>query len=171
MESLIQQSDCFLPLKLKAQELPCYLNGLICSELPWQKHFGFDCVEIEKSWIDKEPALKAVHSLHKIKQLGLLRVESLSMYDWHVDGYRQSCLNMLISENHNSITLFGNQRDYVNKNIIQLKYEPRTYYLFNNQMQHCVINLDEPRYLFSLYFESETPYSQLKELMEENHVA
>lgn len=170
MQSSIQQGDCFSALKLKAQELSLYLRGLISEELLWQEHFGFDCVEIDRRWIDREPALKAVHSLHQIRQLGLLRVQAKSMYDWHVDGYRHSCLNMLISENHNSITLFGRQRNYVNKDITQLQYEPDTYYLFNNQMEHCIINLDGDRYLFSLYFEEEIPYYQLKALLEENNV-
>ena len=170
MASLIQQYDCFSALKLKAKELPLYLRGLMDKKTPWQEHFGFDCIEIDRSWIDKEPALKAVHSLHKIRQLGLLKVQAESMYDWHVDGYRQSCLNMLISENHNSFTLFGRQRNYINKDIVQLQYAPNTYYLFNNQMEHCVINLDGPRYLFSLYFEEEASYLQLRTLMEKGDV-
>lgn len=166
----MQASDCFAPLKQKAQELPSYLHELAHSNPPWQEHFGFECVQISNDWIEKEPALKTVHSHQRIQRLGLLRIEGNSMYDWHTDSYRQSCINMLISPNHHSHTLFGVNRDYVNKDIVELKYEPNTYYIFNNQMQHCVINLDGPRYLFSLYFEVETIYPQLRALMEINEV-
>jgi hypothetical protein len=85
------------------------------------------------------------------------------MYDWHVDEFRLSCINLLISQDHHSHTLFGMQRNYANKVITELEYEPNTFYLFNNQIQHCVINLDRPRYLLSLYFEEEIPFIKLKE--------
>ena len=49
-------------------------------------------------------------------------------------------------------------------NIIELKYKPYTYYLFNNQKKHTVLNLDnKDRYVFSLYFEEETSYEILRE--------
>jgi hypothetical protein len=35
--------------------------------------------------------------------------------------------------------------------------------LFNNQVEHCVINLDVDRYLFSLYFEDEIAYPTIKQ--------
>ena len=39
-----------------------------------------------------------------------------------------------------------------------------TYYLFNNQKEHTVLNLDnKDRYVFSLYFEEETSYEILRE--------
>lgn len=41
-------------------------------------------------------------------------------------------------------------------------YEPKTYYLFNNQAIHGVINKSEPRYMFSLYFENEINYQDLQ---------
>jgi len=167
---LIIKEDCYSPIKIKANTLPLYLKSLIDLELKWQEHFGFECIEIDKIWIQQEPALKAINSIHKIFRLGLLKIQAESMYDWHVDSIRQSCLNMLISENHNSITLFGSQRDYVNKDILQLQYQPNTYYLFNNQIEHCVINIDVTRYLFSLYFEQEISYSKLKAMLQKHNV-
>jgi hypothetical protein len=69
---------------------------------------------------------------------------------------------MLISEDHHSHTLFGEDLHNQNMKITELKYMPNTLYLFNNQAEHCVINLDGPRYLFSLYFQQETPYEIVK---------
>jgi len=160
----VQPQDCFLPLQLKAEGVVDYIQWLIQQDLPWAKHFGFDAQPITDYWLDEEPALKAVHACAPIKQLGLLRVAPQSMYDWHTDEYRMSCLNLLISQDHHSHTLFGWQRDRLNKDVCELQYEPRTYYLFNNQVEHCVINLDGPRYLLSLYFQEEQPYEELKTL-------
>lgn len=162
--------DYFVPIKQKAEGLPSYLMEIANSNPPWREHFGFECIPVSNDWIEKEPALKSVHAHQPIKQLGLLCISEGVMYDWHVDSYRQSCINMLISQNHHSHTLFGEQRDYTNKNIVELKYEPNTYYLFNNQAKHCVVNLDGPRYLLSLYFECETMYPNVKKLLEINGV-
>lgn len=161
---MILPEDCYAPLKTKSINLFKYLQLLVQSSIDWNKHFGFDCIEISHSkWIEQEPALAQVHELHPIKQLGLLRVAPYSFYDWHVDVYRQSCINMLINLDHHSHTLFGYQGDDHNKDVIELRYQPRTFYLFNNQIEHCVANLDGPRYMFSLYFETETPFEFIKQ--------
>jgi len=158
--------DCFSEIKTKSNELVLYLENLLSSEnLSWQQHFGFDVIFLDNFWIEKELALQQINKIHPIKQLGLLRVEHNSFYDWHVDSYRQSCINCLISKDHNSYCLFGKYRDeWYHNNIIELKYKPYTYYLFNNQKKHAVMNLDsKDRYLLSLYFEEETSYKILRE--------
>ena len=68
--------------------------------------------------------------------------------------------------------MFGKRKNkYYYDNIIELKYKPLTYYLFNNQENHAVINLDDKdRYLFSLYFKEETPYETLREKLKTNLV-
>lgn len=164
---MILPEDCYAPLKVKAGSLFKYLQELVHSSLDWNKHFGFDCIEIDNSWIEQELALSQVHKLHPIKQLGLLRVAPYSFYDWHVDVYRQSCINMLINLDHHSHTLFGYQQDEHTKDVIELRYQPRTFYLFNNQIDHCVANLDGPRYVFSLYFNKETHFEFIKKDLKE----
>jgi len=158
--------DCFSEIEIKSNQLVSYLEHLVSSHnLRWEEHFGFDVILIESSWIEKELSLRQINQIHPIKQLGLLRVENKSFYDWHVDSYRQSCINCLISKDHHSYLLFGDFKDeYYHNNIIELKYKPYTYYLFNNQKKHAVMNLDsKDRYLLSLYFEEETSYEILRE--------
>ena len=162
----MNQNDCFLEIKTKSNKLVLYLEQLISlPDLTWQQHFGFDVIFLDNSWIQKELALNQINKIHPIKQLGLLRVKSKSFYDWHVDDYRQSCINCLVSKEHHSYCLFGKHKDeWYHDNIIKLKYKPYTYYLFNNQKEHTVLNLDsKDRYVFSLYFEEETSYEILKE--------
>ena len=158
--------DCFSEIKTKSNKLAIYLEHLISSKnLSWQQHFGFNVIFLDNGWIQKELALNEINKIHPIKQLGLLKVENKSFYDWHVDDYRQSCINCLVSKEHNSYCLFGEHKDkWYHDNIIELKYKPYTYYLFNNQKQHTVLNLDNRnRYLFSLYFNKETSYEILRE--------
>ena len=156
--------DCFSEIKTKSNELILYLENLISfKNLTWQQHFGFDVIFLDNFWIQKELALNEINKIHPIKQLGLLRVKFKSFYDWHVDDYRQSCINCLVSKEHNSYCLFGEHKDkWYHDNIIELKYKPYTYYLFNNQKKHAVINLDSgDRYLLSLYFKEEASYEIL----------
>jgi len=161
----MKPTDCFSEIKIKSNKLITHLEHLISSQNPsWEEHFGFDAIPIDSSWIEKELPLKEINEIHSIKQLGLLKVSNKSFYDWHVDSYRQSCINCLISKDHHSYLLFGEYKDeYYHNNIIELKYKPYTYYLFNNQKKHSVVNLDsKDRYLLSLYFEEETPYETLR---------
>ena len=160
---MLKRSDCYVPLRAKANGIFSYLTKLVRQPLPWEKHFGFDAIELSPVWIESEPALFQVNAVQPIKRLGLLRVMPFSFYDWHVDQHRLCCINMLVNTNHHSHTLFAEQLDDHNKDVCELRYVPCTYYLFNNQVTHAVYNADGPRYMFSLYFEEETDYAQVKE--------
>ena len=158
-------NDCFSEIKTKSNKLVFYLEHLISSKnLSWQQHFGFDVIFLNNFWIEKELALNQINKLHPIKQLGLLKVQHKSFYDWHVDDFRQSCINCLVSKEHHSYCLFGEHKDeWYHNNLIELKYKPYTYYLFNNQKKHAVLNLDKKdRYLLSLYFKEEASYEILR---------
>jgi len=158
------ENPCFCPLKTKAKSISNCASTIIKDDLKWEEHFGFDAFELSlDDVLNLEPVLKAVDDRHKIQRIGILRTHAKTMYDWHVDEFRLSCINLLISEDHHSHTLFGMQKNYINKIITELEYKPNTFYLFNNQIQHCVINLDRHRYLLSLYFEEEVPFVELKQ--------
>ena len=166
----MKTSDCFSEIKTKANELVPFLEFLISLDLPWKEHFGFEAFPVETCWIEREAALREIDKINPIKQLGLLKIPRKSFYNWHVDDFRQSCINLLVSKNHHSYSMFGKHKNnYYHDDIIELNYEPLTYYLFNNQEKHAVINLDnKDRYLFSLYFKEETPYETLREKLKDN---
>jgi hypothetical protein len=150
-------------ISIKSNKLFDYLTDLPYDTYNWTEHFGFDSVQLGLEWLEDEYALKAIHNIHPIKQMGVLKIPPFVNYNWHVDEFRQSCINMLISYDHISYCLFGKElNDYVTA-ITELKYKPYTYYLLNNQQLHTVINFDKPRYMFSLYFEEELEYKKLKQ--------
>ena len=154
----------FNKIQVKSDKLYDYLYNLSHEALPWVEHFGFDAFDIDLSWREKDKGLAAIHSLYPIKRLGLLRIPPNCMYDWHVDEYRLSTVNMLIKHSH-SHCLFGLNRGDYYINTLELDYKPNTYYLFNNQEYHSVVNFCEPRYCFSLYFEKELDYQAVKQIL------
>ena len=75
-----------------------------------------------------------------------------SKYDWHVDTSRGVCVNMLLNDVE-SKCLFSIEQGEITRTFKELKYKPETYYLFNNQVEHTVINFTQNRYLMSVEFE------------------
>jgi hypothetical protein len=67
----------------------------------------------------------------------------------------------MVLEEYNSHSLFTHsERDnmYVEP-VVELKYEPETWYIFNSQERHSVINLDDrDRILFTLIMPKGTDY-------------
>ena len=171
----MNSNDYFTAITVKSDKLFDYLFFLPKDNIPWIEHFGFDAFYLDPLWIQQDKALSIVNDLYPIKQIGLLKVDPNSVYDWHRDSYRLSSLNMLISYDHISHCLFGEHRSIEESikpdgeafmiDIVELKYKPATFYIFNTQKYHCVINFEQPRYMFSLYFNEEIDYNLLKQTL------
>lgn len=153
----ISEDACFAEFSPQCGIFFDYLKRLITDELiPWEEHFGFLAKEVPSHWIETDNTLAAINKVHPIDRIGILRVPANTCYDWHVDSHRLCCVNMLLSGGSNSLTLFGGERaGRQTRQIIPIEYKPRTFYLFNNQIEHTVINLGPERFLFSLYFKTE----------------
>ena len=126
-----QPEDCYYELPQKAGNIISYIDEMLLHNPTWHKHVGFNVIELPLDIVKKETALSFVDKCSPIARIGLLRVNSDTCYDWHTDGYRLSCVNLLINENHNSHTLFGNDierghlpRDYsmIGKIISDISY-------------------------------------------------
>lgn len=72
-------------------------------------------------------------------------------YNWHIDTERSVGINMLLSD-VNSKCLFSENPNSVVSEFEELVYEPNTYYIFNTQKPHSVLNFEGDRYLFSVEF-------------------
>lgn len=157
-------ADCYVPLRLAAQGLVEHCQQLIEGKNSlWWPHLGWLATPLSREWIAKEPALQAVEHICPIAKLGILKMPDHWVYHWHRDQNRQACINLLISTNHHSHTLFGQSVTNTSMHCLELQYEPKRFYLFNNQMPHTVINLDVDRYLFSLEFDKPLSYPELKD--------
>ena len=105
----------------------------------------------------KEPLFFKINQKFKILRGGVLRLEKNKIYNWHKDEKRGLAINMLLS-GRGCHTIFGEESEKfrIQYDILELKYQPKKFYLFNTQIEHCVINFNEQeRYLFSLEFEQE----------------
>lgn len=143
---------CYHEITQKAEFLPQYFKDNFDS-FTWNKYFQFDAVELPIQLVlDNEPILKKLHKTFEIEGVGFLRVTKHSTYNWHKDKNRGVTINLLVSTPETSHCIFARDSDSIVSNITELKYEPNTFYIFNTQVSHMVINTGEDRYMFSVRF-------------------
>ena len=161
---MLNTDKFFTPLSIKSGEFFDYLNEIVShdKDLAWKIHWGWDAIEVDSNWIQKDYALRSINKLQPIKQLGILKAPLDSFYQFHIDPHRLSTINMLILGKDSHCFFMEDRHDGYYFDCAELKYEPRTYYLFNNQAFHGVFNKSKPRYMFSLYFENEIKFSDLQ---------
>ena len=153
----MKPNDCFYKIYKPSEYIADYcLAFLKCWEGEPPKglvksYFGFEAIPLDKEIIQKEPWLRDLNEQFSIDNIGILTMKPFNSYDWHMDGSRGVCVNMLLSHTQ-SHCFFGEQRDYINKNFCELEYSPKNFYIFNSQMPHCVFNFNSYRYIFSVEF-------------------
>ena len=117
----------------------------------WTQYYNFRAVPVpseilsEDSFLENLAEKRAFHA-------GILRMEPNTCYNWHVDTDRKVGLNMLLSDDGGSRCLFLDGEPGVVFKTRELSYQPDTYYVFNTQVAHMVLNTTKPRYLFSVEF-------------------
>jgi hypothetical protein len=117
----------------------------------WVKYYNFMAIPVPHEIFGTEPFLAHLAGKRKF-HAGILRMEPNTCYNWHVDTDRKVGLNMLLSDDGKSRCLFLDGEPGVVFKTHELQYEPDTYYAFNTQVPHTVLNTEDPRYLFSLEF-------------------
>ena len=116
----------------------------------WQDYYNFKAIQVPAEILAKDPFLVDLFSKH-LFQAGIVQLSPYVCYDWHIDSRRGVGVNMLLTPEIKSHCLFTNTEG-VQFPFEELVYEPDTYYLFNTQIRHTVINFYEPRYLFTVEF-------------------
>jgi hypothetical protein len=109
--------------------------------------------------LDSDPFIKKVGTQFGGK-LKLYKFPANHVYHWHRDVSIGCSLNMVL-DIYNSHTLFthANPKQVYVEPIIELNYKPNTWYIFNSQEKHSVINLDgRERVLFTLIMPREVKY-------------
>ena len=128
----------------------------------WKPYFNFYAAQVPFDLAFGDPILYMLGMQHKLA-VGIIRLDPHTTYDWHVDGRRGVCVNMLLND-VKSHCLFEVGHDEATHTFLELKYRLGSYYVFNNQVPHMVINFNESRYLMSVEFEAdknELSYEQL----------
>lgn len=143
------------------------------------KNVALDFIEKNNNWVDFEeftvlPIENIYDSLVKHDQFlsklyeqlpfigAFLKFEKNSVYDWHTDvRVRKTSLNLLITENCHSHTIFSKDRGRHHDKactFVELKYKPQTYYVLNTQIEHMVLNFKPNRILLSITFDKDISY-------------
>ena len=115
--------------------------------------------EVPLSLAEKCPFIKELLKWYPAIELSIYKFHANTYYAWHVDETRDCSINLVLKDSPKSAALFlegkaGNNSLY---SICELHYPARHYTLFNTKVAHCVFNLEEPRYLFTIGFHSTMP--------------
>lgn len=171
MEKL-NSKDCYCEIEQKSEYIWDYCQSIISHQniekVKWPEYCSWDCINIPIEKLHQEPILKKINEKYKIKLIGILRTRPYSNYIWHKDLTRGLTINMLLSLDHNSHCLFSQEEtndrskiyssggmELASDNIVyfnELKYKPKTFYLFNTQQLHTQYNFEKMRYLFTVEF-------------------
>jgi hypothetical protein len=117
----------------------------------WIQYYNFHALPVADSVVMKDPVLRQLRAKRAFRG-GVLALPANTCYKWHTDTDRRAAVNMLIYDNGNSRCLFAPGEFDVVTSFVELKYAPATYYAFNTQELHTVLNFEAPRFVFSLEF-------------------
>lgn len=163
--------DYFLELNTKSE----YISKMNFDDVLWVEHFGFLAHEINIDIIEREITLQKINERFEIQSIGALKMNPNTVYNWHMDEQRGVSINMLLTTDHISHCIFTEkrkQKEDISK-IVELHYSKDTFYVFNTQQLHTVINLEKPRYLFSLEFKDKKNkllYNEVKKYCIDNNI-
>jgi hypothetical protein len=131
----------------------------------WQDYYNFKAIQVPIEMLSKDSFLVDLFRKHPFVA-GIVQLSPYVCYDWHIDSRRGVGVNMLLTPEIKSHCLFTNTEG-VQFPFEELVYEPDTYYLFNTQVRHTVINFYEPRYLFTLEFAADKDQLSFENLLEQ----
>jgi hypothetical protein len=141
------------------------LLGFAATAQNWQDYYNFKAIQVPIEMLSKDPFLVALFHKHPFVA-GIVQLSPYVCYDWHIDSRRGVGVNMLLTPEIKSHCLFTNTEG-VQFPFEELVYEPDTYYLFNTQVRHAVINFYEPRYLFTIEFAADKDQLSFENLLEQ----
>ena len=124
--------------------------SLVNDGAEWKAHNSFLAKQIPEHIYLQEPLLKYLSIKHSLL-VGILMMHPFHVYNWHTDGNRRCGINLLLSDSP-SHCLFTDDETITNSKVIELSYMPTTYYVFNTQVNHMVLNFEQPRLLLTIEF-------------------
>jgi hypothetical protein len=141
----------FKKFKTQSTNIASIAPALVTVDL-WAKQFGLDIMIVSDEIWYNEPLLRTITQKFPIEIGSIIRIPPNTVYNWHVDGTRAAGINLKLSGDGISHSLFGETVDEWNDTFTELKYDYKSFYLFNTQHKHSVINFDSYRYMFSVQF-------------------
>jgi len=142
----------FHEIKSKSVITQAVIHTAMHPEAQWQKYFNFDATRIPNEVLAYDPVLADIGSRHPLMG-GVVMLPPNTFYNWHTDTRRGVSINMVLNPYDGvSHCVFTPDKDVAVGEFIELQYQPDTYYLFNTQVNHMVLNFDKPRLLLTVEF-------------------
>ena len=167
----ISIDTCFYKIDVECKILDIIENHIPSAEWRWLPWI-YVCINLpRKDLIGKDPFIDML--IEKGGSLCLYKIPASTSYNWHRDASIGVSLNIVLTD-YNCHTIFSTGHyEYMNAmnfpildKIVELKYEPKKWFLFNSQIRHSVVNLDHrDRYLLTITFPKEYSYNKLKEFL------
>lgn len=155
-----------------AVDLLDYARGL--SDSHWMAYYNFNATPVPYAFLHRDPLITTLAGKRRF-HAGILKMDPRTCYNWHTDTDRMVGLNMLLGDDGESQCLFIDGPPGPVFKTRELVYQPNTYYVFNTQVPHMVLNTSQPRYMFSLEFldaDRGLTFSELcEDLKETSHVS
>ncbi len=156
---MLKDDDCYFPINGNTLTIEQYCKdnfnsfNFSCPHSDFHvwscHHFEYDTV---RDIVLNDPTLSKIDKVLEISHCFIMEISKNSWVGWHFDYPRKGpALNLLLTPSHRSFSLFT-ETLYDMSNIIECQYKPHQYVLYNTDHIHSIINLDEPRYLFSALF-------------------
>jgi len=73
------------------------LLDLAMSSGDWTRYHNFDAIQVPFDIAFGDPVLYMLGMQHRMA-VGILRLDPYTTYDWHTDGKRGVCVNMLLND-------------------------------------------------------------------------
>jgi len=141
------------------------LDFILNDEGEWLNYYSFDGKFVPNEIYMKDKFFNWL-SFHYNFRVGITMLKPTSCYTWHVDERRGVSINMLLNPDVRSNCVFvDGTPNGLYFPIQELTYEKDTYYIFDTQTPHMVLNYDSPRYLMSVEFELDKTNLSYKDLL------
>lgn len=142
----------FHEIKTKSVITQAVIQTAMHPEAQWQKYFNFDACRIPNEILALDPVIADIGSKHPLIG-GVVMLPPNTFYNWHTDTRRGVSINMVLNPYDGiSHCVFTADKDVVVGEFNELQYKPDTYYIFNTQVNHMVLNFDQPRLLLTIEF-------------------
>ena len=133
----------------------------------------FKSVRINRDIFLKDLVLKKLNEKFDIQLAAILILEKNIGCNFHVDSFRKVTVNMLLSSGI-SHSVFKKRKKLENPYQFELQeliFEKKFFYLYNVSEEHCVLNFDRPRFMFSLKFrDGDLTYNEVFDWCKENNM-
>ena len=174
---LLEKDDCYCYLKGDTSSIEDYFKNNF-EEIDFQRNFDNFYVW-RHSHLDKESSMKIINTnqtlveinkLLEISHCFFMEISEMSFVNWHFDTPRKGpAINLLLTPESKSYSLFTHDI-FDTSNLIECKYNPHQFCLYNTELIHSILNLDSPRYIFSVIFErgkTDLSWNEAKNILRE----